>query len=111
MMTLRGKPASPGIATGKARIVRGLDDICNVETGDIIVADTITPEMSPMLLKIKGIVVEEAGLLEHACIMAREFHIPCIVNVDKCTEILKDGEVIEVDGLLGTIARRSFEKL
>ena len=109
MATLEGKPASPGVASGRVKIVRGLEDLYQLNEGDIIVAETIAPEMSPILLKIKGIIVEEGGLLEHACIMAREFHIPCIVDVEKCTEILKDGEVIEINGQLGTITKKTIE--
>jgi pyruvate,water dikinase len=105
MEIIKGKAASSGKVSGKVKVIKRYDDIFNVETGDIIVAEALHPDITPVCLKIRGIIVQESSILQHACIIAREFRIPCIVNVKDCLDIFKDNEIIELDGDSGTIVR------
>jgi pyruvate,water dikinase len=109
MKTIQGKAASLGKVSGKVRIIRNYDNLNNVELGDIIVAECLHPDIAPVCLKIAGIIVQEASILQHACIIARELGIPCIVNVANCTEIFKDGEKVELDGAIGVIYRHEVK--
>jgi pyruvate,water dikinase len=106
MEIIKGKPASPGKVFGKIKVINKYEDINNIEYGDIVVAEAIHPDMSFICLKIKGIIVQEGSLLQHACIIAREFHIPCIVKVKDCTKIFKNGEIVELDGNSGIIIKK-----
>lgn len=106
MKIIKGKAASLGKVSGKVRVIKKYDDISNVESGDIIVAEALHPDITPVCLKIKGIIVQESSILQHACIIARELHIPCIVNVRDCLDIFKDNEIVELDGGLGTIVKK-----
>ena len=105
MEIIKGSPASPGRVSGRIKVIKNYNDIFVIELGDIMVAEGIHPDMSPVCLKVKGIITQEGSILQHACIIAREFHIPCVVGVNNCLDIFKNGEIIELDGSSGTIVK------
>jgi phosphoenolpyruvate-protein kinase (PTS system EI component) len=48
-------------------------------------------------------VIDQGGLLSHGSIVAREYGIPCVVNVGPATRILRTGQRLKVDGDRGTV--------
>jgi len=46
---------------------------------------------------------EVGGMLSHTAVASREFGIPAIVNVRGATRLIKDGQLVEVDGTQGTV--------
>lgn len=103
---LRGMPACPGIAQGKAAIIPDYSSIEKMNKGDILVAPYTTPLLAPAILKAVGIITETGGIASHAAIVAREFGIPCIVSAENATKILKDDMNIIIDGERGEIYAR-----
>lgn len=100
--TLSGIGVSPGKATGKVKVV--LDPMDHgLRKGDILVAKTTDPGWTPLFFLAGGLVIEKGGMLSHGAIVAREFGIPAVVNVEGATDILKDGENVEIDGAAGTV--------
>ena len=71
----------------------------------VLVAIQTTPHFIPFLSKIKGIITDEGGITCHAAIVSREMGIPAIVGTGNATELLKDGEVVEMDLNKGTIRK------
>ena len=65
-----------------------------------------------LLASAKGIVTEKGSLLSHTAIIARELRIPSIVAVENATELLKNGDIVEMDGSTGDIhiLQRKCEK-
>ena len=53
--------------------------------------------------KAKAIIADEGGLTCHAAIISREFKIPCIIGTKVATEVLKDGDFVEVDANQGIV--------
>ena len=100
---LRGVPASPGIAKGKAKIVFSPAGVNNFDSGDILVAPLTNPQYTEAILKAIAIVTDIGGILSHPAIVAREMGIPCVTGTDNATKILKNGEEITVDGNEGEI--------
>ncbi len=100
---LKGLGASPGIATGKIRIVRGLVDIEKVEKGDILVTTMTSPDLVPTMQKAGAIITDLGGATSHAAIVSREMGIPAIVGTEKATQIFKDGDIVTVDAYHGMI--------
>lgn len=98
-----GKVASKGKATGKVVIVRGVKDLDKVEEGDILVAVTTHPDYVPAMRRTAAIVTDEGGITSHAAIVSREFGIPCIVGTRVATQLLKDGDVVNVDATMGVV--------
>ncbi|WP_318566824.1 phosphoenolpyruvate synthase [Salinigranum marinum] len=100
---LRGLGASPGIASGPARIVTKLDHLDQVAEGDIILAEMTMPDMVPAMKRAAGIVTDEGGMTSHAAIVSRELGVPAVVGSGSATRQLDDGQPITIDGDKGTI--------
>jgi pyruvate,water dikinase len=100
---LSGMAASPGIASGKVKIVHSMDDLEKIESGDILVTEMTNPDMVVTMQKSAAIITNEGGMTAHAAIVSREMGIPCVVGTDNATEKLKDGELVTVNGFTGNI--------
>ena len=100
---LSGLAASPGIASGKVRIIHNLEDLTKVRKGDILVTEMTNPDMVISMQKASGIITNEGGLTSHAAIVSREMGIPAVVGTDNATKILKEGQEVTVDGFKGLI--------
>lgn len=98
-----GSVASRGKASGKVVIVRGVKDLEKVEKGNILVAVTTHPDYVPAMRKSMAIITNEGGVTSHAAIVSREFGIPCIVGTKIATQVLKDGDLVEVDANKGVV--------
>jgi len=102
---LRGLGVSPGRAAGRARVVHSVDDLRDLEAGEVIVAAATDPSWTSLLALGGALVLEMGGLLSHGAIVARELGIPAVVNVAQATRLLVTGERVVVDGHAGTVAR------
>ncbi len=102
-MLVRGLPASPGIASGKAKRINDISEIEKVEDGDILVTVMTNPDMVPAMKRANAVVTDEGGRTCHAAIVSRELGIPCIVGAKRGTEVLKEGMEITVDATRGVV--------
>jgi phosphohistidine swiveling domain-containing protein len=100
---LIGQPASPGIATGLVRCVRGHEDLGKFREGEILVCDAIQPTMTHLVPLAGAIIERRGGMLIHGAIIARELGIPCVNGVRNAAEVLHDGDLVSVDGVLGIV--------
>jgi len=100
--TLTGLAVSPGVVTGRARVILHAQDD-QVLPGEVLVAPFTDPGWTPYFINAAGIVMDQGGLLSHGSIVAREYGIPCVVNVGPATKIIKTGQMIEVDGDRGVV--------
>jgi pyruvate,water dikinase len=100
---LIGQPASPGVATGAVRCIRGCVDLGRFQQGEILVCDAIQPTMTHLVLLASAIIERRGGMLIHGAIIARETGIPCVNGVRQAAEILKNGDLVTVDGHLGIV--------
>ncbi|MBI2190123.1 MAG: phosphoenolpyruvate synthase, partial [Candidatus Levybacteria bacterium] len=75
MLLLKGDPASPGIASGPARIVKSAKEIGNIRIGEVLVAPQTNPDYVPAMKKAAAIVTERGGRTSHAAIVSRELGI------------------------------------
>ena len=99
---LCGTPSSAGKARGEAVVVK--DACCPPETkGKILVAKMTDPGWVFLLSGSKGIISEKGSLLSHTAIISRELKIPAVVGVKDAAELIKDGDIIELDGNSGKI--------
>jgi pyruvate,water dikinase len=101
---LQGVGVSPGVAEGRARVVRSLDEADRLQPGDILVCHMTSPAWTPWLGLIAGAVVETGGMLSHTAILAREYGIPCVVNLRDAVECIPDGRRLRIDGSTGEVA-------
>lgn len=52
---------------------------------------------------IGAAVIEIGSTLSHAAIVAREYGLPAVVNIPQATQIIRDGQLIRVDGSGGRV--------
>ncbi|HEU4447055.1 MAG TPA: phosphoenolpyruvate synthase [Nitrososphaeraceae archaeon] len=100
---LTGIGASPGIASGKTRIIFGKDDITRIEKGDIIVTTMTSPDLVPGMSKSAAIITDLGGRTCHAAIVSREMGIPAIVGTKNASRVLSDGQEVTVDAYDGIV--------
>ncbi len=101
---LVGHVGSPGIVKGQVKILSSPKEIDQVTAKDIIlVAAATTPDWASIFTHIVGLVTDRGGVLSHAAVVAREIGIPAVVGTGQATTLLKDGQMVEVNGNTGQI--------
>ncbi len=99
---LRGTPASPGVATAPARVIRSPQG-ARLEPGEVLVAPSTDPGWTPLFLTAGGLVMEMGGMMSHGAVVAREYGIPAVVGVAGATERIATGQRVTVDGTRGAV--------
>jgi rifampicin phosphotransferase len=99
---LSGVPISPGVVQGRVKVFQYANEKILLP-GEILVARATDPGWTPLFINAKGIILEIGGALQHGAVVAREYGIPCISGLDDATNILKDGQLVEVDGSNGIV--------
>jgi pyruvate,water dikinase len=101
----RGIPISAGRVEGPVRIIRSATDLQRVKHGDVLVVSVIDPGLAPLFGLAAGLVAEMGGTLSHGAIIAREFGLPAVTNIASATQVLREGELVEVDAARGLVRR------
>lgn len=100
--TLFGAPASAGVVTAPARVI--LDPVgARLAPGEILVAPSTDPGWTPLFLTAGGLVMEMGGANSHGAVVAREYGIPAVVGVADATLRIVSGQLITVDGAVGSV--------
>ena len=99
---LKGIGASPGIVTGKVRVIRDPNN-AKLEQGEILVAEFTDPGWIMLFPAASGILVERGSLLSHSAIVSRELGIPAVVGITGLIDSLKDGDIVELNGTTGEV--------
>ena len=100
------RPAAP---RGKVRVLRSPDEGAALQAGEILVAPMTTPDWVPVMRRAAGLVTDGGGMTCHAAIVSRELRIPCVVGARTATKVLRDGELVTVDGQKGQVLRGALE--
>ncbi len=100
---LKGQVAFKGKATGSVKVIFNKKDAHKVLVGDILVAPMTNPDYLPAMKLAAAFITDEGGVLCHAAIVARELQRPCIIGTKVATDVLQDGDRVEVDADLGIV--------
>ena len=92
-----GNAVGTKIAVGKAKILTSPKEAEQLNDGDIIITDTISPDWDPILKRSGAIVTNKGGRTSHAAIVARELGVPAIVGCTNAIENIKNGELITIN--------------
>jgi pyruvate,water dikinase len=98
-----GIPASAGTYTGTVRVVMGEEQFARIRRGDVVVCPATSPAWSLVFPSIGALIADSGGVLSHPAIIAREHGIPAVVGAGNATAILRDGQLVTVDGSTGVI--------
>jgi len=110
-LLIKGDAASPGIASGPAKIISGPKEIGKILKGDILVALMTNPDYVPAMRKAVAIVTERGGRTSHAAIVSRELGIPAVVGAKGIMKAIKDGMVITANGSTGEVYKGAIHIL
>ena len=108
-LLLKGDSASPGIASGPVKVIASARQIGKIVRGDVLVTSQTNPDFVPAMRKVVAIVTDRGGRTSHAAIVSRELGIPCVVGAEKATRILKNGQVVTVNGASGEVFAGGLE--
>jgi pyruvate, water dikinase len=91
-----GRAVGEKIAAGPVRVIPDARELSDFKPGEVLVAETTTPDWEPIMKTAKAIVTRRGGRTCHAAIVARELGIPAVVGAEKALESLKSGAVVTV---------------
>jgi len=100
---IKGQTAQPGKAKGAVKLVLGAQHINKIVEGDILVSVATSPQLLPAMKKAAAFVTDVGGITSHAAIVSRELKKPCIVGTSNASQVLNDGDKIEVDADNGVV--------
>lgn len=100
-----GRAVGEKVATGSARLVRDVTELGNFKDGDVLVAETTTPDWEPVMKRAAAIVTARGGRTCHAAIVARELGIPALVGAASAPERIRDGQVVTLSCAEGETGR------
>ncbi len=93
---ITGRSVGERIASGPARIIQDAAHLSEFKPGEILVADTTTPDWEPVMKTAAAVVTNRGGRTCHAAIIARELGIPAVVGAGEATTRIPDGATITV---------------
>lgn len=93
---ITGRSIGQKIGQGRARVVKSLDDMHQVQQGDVLVTDMTDPDWEPVMKIASAIVTNRGGRTCHAAIIAREMGIPAVVGCGDATKRIDDGADVTV---------------
>ena len=108
--SLAGNVAFSKSVIGKVCIIHSEKDFEKFEKDDILVTPMTVPKFMRVIKMASGIITDEGGITCHASIIARELKIPCIVGCRNASKLLKDGDLVKMDGATGNIIKISNER-
>ncbi|GAA0742068.1 PEP/pyruvate-binding domain-containing protein [Clostridium oceanicum] len=99
---LVGSAIAPGVVRGKAKVLKTPYEK-PLNPGEILVTKATEPSWTPIFINAAGVIMEIGGPLQHGGIIAREYGIPCVSGMMGIMDVVKDGDMLEVDGNNGIV--------
>lgn len=100
---LQGIGASAGQVQGPVKVLTSLQRSEKLAPNTILVVPYTDAGWAPVLAQAAGLIAEVGGRLSHGAIVAREYQIPAVMNIDQATQQFHDGQIIRLDGRVGTV--------
>ena len=101
----QGRAVGAAVASGPVRVVLDGPALTAFRPGEVLVADTTTPDWEPVMKTAAAIVTNRGGRTCHAAIVARELGIPAVVGADNATEVLAEKGAVTVSCAEGDVGR------
>ncbi len=108
--SFKGTPVSRGIAVGKARVVRTIEDANKLQKGEIMVACFTDIGWSPYYCLLNGLITEVGSALSHGAVVAREYSLPLVSNIEGATGIIATGDYLFMDAEIGEVKIITLEE-
>ena len=102
---IKGQAAYSGKAKGRVKIINTIQEMAKMHAGNILVSHMTNPDIVPAMKLASSIVTDLGGITCHAAIVARELKKPCVIGTKTATQVLKDGDLVEVDATKGIVKK------
>jgi pyruvate,water dikinase len=103
--SMQGTPLSRGVAIGRARVVRSLEEAGAMEPGEILVTPFTDVGWTPFFSRAAGLATEVGSVLSHGAVVAREYGLPAIAGLPGVTRRFRTGDLLRLDGNTGELRR------
>jgi pyruvate,water dikinase len=100
-----GRSVGEKIATGKGHIISDAAHLNKFKKGEVLVADTTTPDWEPVMKTAAAIVTNRGGRTCHAAIVSRELGIPAVVGAENATKVIPNEEEVTVSCAEGDVGK------
>jgi pyruvate,water dikinase len=100
---LHGIAGSSGVIEGVARVIHRVEQLRELEDGEILVASCTSTSWTPVFGRISDAVTDAGGVMCHAAIVAREYGLPAVLGTGSATREIKTGDIIRVDADNGVV--------
>ncbi len=98
-----GRPASSGVVEGSVRVATTIAEAQALQPGEVLVAPVTDVGWTPYFTLIAALVTDIGSSVSHGAVVAREYGLPCVVNTQGATRVLRTGDLVRVDGDRGTV--------
>jgi pyruvate,water dikinase len=102
---VEGRSVGEKIASGTARVIDSVAHLSEFQPGEVLVADSTTPDWEPVMKTASAIVTNRGGRTCHAAIIARELGVPAVVGTGNATTTVPSGTLVTVSCAEGDSGR------
>ena len=95
-LLVQGQAIGTKIGQGKAHYIKDVTELNTFKAGEVLVADTTSPDWEPIMKIASAIVTNKGGRTCHAAILSRELGIPAVVGCNDATTRLTDVNEVTV---------------
>lgn len=106
-----GVLGAPGVGTGPVYLVNRDEDLAGFPSGAILVARVPSPKYVTVMNRARGIITDLGSAASHMAALARDFHVPTILNTQQATRVLTPGLEVTVDAGNRIVYRGIIENL
>ncbi len=99
-----GIGTNDAVYEGTARLINKIDDLLDLEDGEIVVSAATSEAFNSMLHLVGAIVTDHGSHACHAAIVAREMGFPAVVGTVDATSRIRTGDRLRVDGTKGEVS-------
>lgn len=100
---LQGIGVSAGQAEGPVKVLLNFEQIADLDPASILVVPYTDSGWAPLLARASGLIADVGGRLSHGAIVAREYGIPAVMDINQATQQLQDGQIVRIDGQQGIV--------
>ena len=98
-----GRSVGDKIGSGKVRVINRVENLSQLQKGEVLVTDKTDPDWEPMMKHASAIITNRGGRTCHAAIVSRELGLPAVVGTEDATKRLKDGDEVTVSCAEGEV--------
>jgi pyruvate,water dikinase len=107
----KGVIASRGVGYGRVHLVKSDSDLADFPDGGVLVSRTTSTKFVTVMERASAIVTDVGGTTGHMASLAREYHVPAILDTDIGTRVLWQGQEVTVDAVNCNVYEGRVEQL